>query len=138
MTTPVPSAHRARGWFSRLLLGTAAAGAAGLAWSLAEAQAFTVRRVEIPVLPPGTGPLRVFHISDLHLRPGQHRKIAWLRRLAELERDRGIRTGDDMADPMALPAVPRARGQLLGVPGVVGLGYNDYFSPQLERPARQL
>jgi len=138
MTTPVPSAHRARGWFSRLLLGTAAAGAAGLAWSLAEAQAFTVRRVEIPALPPGTGPLRVLHISDLHLRPGQHRKIAWLRRLAELDPDLVINTGDNMADPMALPAVLRALEPLLDVPGVFVMGSNDYFSPQLKNPARYL
>ena len=42
----------------------AAAGAAGLAWSLVEAQAFTVRQVSAAVLPAGAEPVRVLHVSD--------------------------------------------------------------------------
>src|SRR5699024_12703862 len=138
MTPPAPPAGRVRGWFPRLLLVTGSAGAAGLGWSLVEAQAFTVRRVAMPVLPAGSAPLRVLHISDLHLRPKQHRKIAWLRRLAELEPDLVVNTGDNMAHPEALPGVLRALEPLLEIPGVFVMGSNDYFSPQMKNPARYL
>ena len=37
-----------------------------------------LRRVEVPVLAPGARPLRVLHISDLHLTPGQQAKREWV------------------------------------------------------------
>jgi predicted MPP superfamily phosphohydrolase len=41
-----------------------------LLWaSVIERNAFTLRRVTAPVLEPGSSPLRVLHISDLHLAP---------------------------------------------------------------------
>lgn len=120
-------------------LGTLAGIAgAGLAWSLAEAQAFTVRRLRLPVLPPGSQELRILHLSDLHLRPGQNRKIAWVRRLAELEPDLVVDTGDNMAHVRALPAVLRALDPLLSRPGAFVMGSNDYFTPQMKNPARYL
>jgi len=52
----------------------ALAGAAAIGYaSVIERNWFALREQEIPVLPPGVQPLRVLHISDLHLTPGRHR-----------------------------------------------------------------
>ena len=39
---------------------------------------FALRRVEVPVLRPGSLPIRLLHLSDLHLLPDDHRKVAWV------------------------------------------------------------
>ena len=62
------------------LLGTGvAAGAAATAYAAWEARQYTLRKVDVPVLPAGMRPLRVLHISDIHMTPGQTRKQEWLR-----------------------------------------------------------
>ena len=61
-----------------------------------EAQRFTLRRVAVPLLPAGHRLLKVLHISDLHLTPGQSKKQAWLRGLAALRPDLVINTGDSI------------------------------------------
>lgn len=119
--------------------GLAVAGAGGLAYaSLIERNAFTLRRASVPVLPRGAAPLRVLHISDIHLVPRQSRKIAWIRSLASLEPDLVVNTGDNLADLEALPAVLRALEPLLAVPGVFVMGSNDYFAPSFKNPALYL
>ena len=119
--------------------GLTAVGAGGLAYaSLLERNAFTVRRFSVPVLPPGSAPLRVLHLSDIHLVPRQSRKISWLRSLAALEPDLVVNTGDNLADLQGVPAVLRALEPLLAVPGVFVMGSNDYFAPSLKNPARYL
>jgi predicted MPP superfamily phosphohydrolase len=102
---------------STLPLAAAVAGAAGLGWSLAEARAFTLRRFTLPVLPPGSEPLRVLHVSDLHAVPSQRAKLEWLRRLGDLEPDLVVSTGDTLAHLDAVPAVLDAHGPLLERPG---------------------
>ncbi len=92
----------------------------------------------MPVLTPGSSPLRVLHISDIHMRPKQRRKQAWLRELAGLEPDLVVNTGDNLAHPKAVPAVVQALGDLLSVPGVFVFGSNDYFGPRLKNPANYL
>lgn len=106
--------------------------------ALYEVRAFTVRRVTVPVLEPGSEPLRVLHLSDAHLRPQQHRKREWLKSLAALEPDLVVNTGDNMAHVDAAPAVLDAYGELLDVPGVFVFGSNDYFSPVFKNPVRYL
>ncbi|HEY8822500.1 MAG TPA: metallophosphoesterase, partial [Dermatophilaceae bacterium] len=119
--------------------GLTAVGTCGLAYaSLVERNAFTVRRFSVPVLPPGSAPLRVLHLSDIHLVPRQKRKIEWLRSLAALEPDLVVNTGDNLADLEGVPAVLRALEPLLAVPGVFVMGSNDYFAPSLKNPARYL
>jgi uncharacterized protein len=119
--------------------GLTAVGAVGLSYaSLVERNAFTVRRFSVPVLPPGSAPLRVLHLSDIHLVPRQSRKISWLRSLAALEPDLVVNTGDNLADLQGVPAVLRALEPLLAVPGVFVMGSNDYFAPSLKNPARYL
>ena len=55
-------------------------GAGCLAYgTLVERNAFTVRRFDVPVLPPGATPLRVLHVSDLHITAGQRSKHDWIR-----------------------------------------------------------
>jgi len=113
-------------------------GAAGLAWALAEASAFALREVTVPVLAPGERALRVLHLSDLHLTPGQQRKIAWVRSLADLEPDLVVDTGDNLAHVDALPALLHALEPLLALPGAFVMGSNDYFAPRAKNPARYL
>ena len=116
-----------------------AAAAAGLGYSsLYEVRAFTLREVTVPVLAPGSAPLRVLHLSDTHMTPSQHKKQRWLRGLAELKPDLVINTGDNLAHLDAVPSVLEAYGDLLDVPGAFVFGSNDYFSPTLKNPARYL
>jgi uncharacterized protein len=120
-------------------LGLAAVGAAGLSYAAGyEVRAFTLRSVSVPVLPPDAAPLRVLHISDLHLTPRQSKKQAWVRELAGLHPDLVVNTGDNLAHLDSVPAVLDALGDLLDVPGVFVFGSNDYFAPVLKNPARYL
>lgn len=119
----------------------AAAGAAALAVGYAtviERNAFVVRELTMPVLSPGSTPLRVLHLSDIHMRPAQHRKQTWLRELAGWEPDLVVNTGDNLSHPKAVPAVVQALGDLLAVPGVFVFGSNDYFAPTLKNPTKYL
>ncbi|HEX4685495.1 MAG TPA: metallophosphoesterase, partial [Nocardioides sp.] len=123
---------------ARLLARTLGAGAAmgvGVtAYAVWEARAYTLRSVEVPMLPAGAAPLRVLHLSDLHLTPGQAGKREWVRSLADLEPDLVVNTGDSIAHAEALPSLLEALGPLLDVPGVFVLGSNDYFAPVLRNP----
>ena len=123
----------------RAAAGLTALGAGGLAYaSLIERNAFTLRRFTIPVLPHGAAPLRILHLSDMHLVPRQARKIEWIRTLAALQPDLVVNTGDSLGDLEAVPAVLRALEPLLAVPGVFVLGSNDYFAPSFKNPALYL
>lgn len=116
-----------------------AAGAAGLGYAAGyEVRSFRLRRVQVPVLRAGDRPLRVLHLSDLHLTPEQRRKREWVRSLAGLEPDLVVNTGDNLAHPEAVPDVLDALGPLLERPGVFVLGSNDYHEPVLKNPARYL
>src|SRR5246127_106021 len=106
--------------------------------SIVERNAFVLREITMPVLTPGSSPLRVLHISDLHMRPGQRRKQAWLRELAALEPDLVVNTGDNLAHPKAVPAVVQTLSNLLSRPGVFVFGSNDYFGPRLKNPLNYL
>ncbi len=119
--------------------GTVALGAACLGWAAAiEVRAFALRRVQVPVLAPGARPMRVLHISDLHLVPDQRAKRDWVRSLAGLEPDLVVDTGDNLAHREAVPAVLDALGPLLERPGVFVMGSNDYYAPTFKNPARYL
>ncbi|WP_432571215.1 metallophosphoesterase [Kineococcus sp. SYSU DK005] len=109
----------------------ALAGAAGLAYASGyEVRAFTLRHAVVPVLPVGRAPLRVLHLSDLHLVPTQRAKREWVRHLADLRPDLVVTTGDNLAHVDAVPAVLDAYAGLLERPGAFVLGSNDYWAPQ--------
>lgn len=122
-----------------MLTGVSALAVGGLAYAAGyEVRAYRLRRFDVPVLAPSSRPLRVLHISDLHLTPGQRRKVEWVRGLAALEPDLVVTTGDNLAHPDAVPTVLDAYDSLLNVPGVFVFGSNDYYAPQLKNPARYL
>src|SRR4051794_33263934 len=81
----------------------AAAGAGTLAWSaLVEPKLFALRRVELPVLDHGSWPIRLLHLSDLHIVPGQRRKTDWVASLSDLRPDLVINTGDTLSHRKAV------------------------------------
>ncbi|ALE75284.1 metallophosphoesterase [Pseudonocardia sp. EC080610-09] len=122
-----------------LAAGTVATGAAGLGYAAGvERRHWTLRQVELPVLDPGARSLRILHLSDFHLTPGQRSKIRWIASLAALEPDLVIDTGDNLAHPDAVPNVLTALGPLLHRPGAFVFGSNDYYGPTAKNPARYL
>lgn len=111
------------------------AGLGCLAYAaLYEVRAFTLRRHAVPVLPAGATPVRVLHVSDLHLTPRTRARQEWVAGLAALEPDLVIDTGDNLAHPDAVPAVLDGLGRLLDVPGVYVWGSNDYYAPTPKNP----
>jgi len=115
-----------------------AAGAATFGYSLWEAKQYTLRRFEVPVLPPGADPVRVLHVSDLHIVAAQRDKLSWIADLARLEPDLVVNTGDTLSAADAVPAVLRAFEPLFAFPGCFVPGNNDYFAPQRKNPVRYL
>jgi predicted MPP superfamily phosphohydrolase len=113
--------------------GILALGAAS--WGiLVERNAFTLRNVEAKVLEPGSAPLRILHISDLHLAPWQKGKMAWVTSLSELAPDFIVNTGDNLGHENALPALRETLSVFRGIPGVFVNGSNDYFAPEFKNP----
>jgi predicted MPP superfamily phosphohydrolase len=115
-------------------LGAACVGYA----TVVEPRSFRLRRVTVPVLPPGMDSLRVLHVSDIHMVSGQRMKQRWLRSLAGLRPDFVVNTGDNLSDPEAVPEVLDALGPLMELPGAYVFGSNDYYGPKLRNPARYL
>jgi predicted MPP superfamily phosphohydrolase len=113
-----------------------AAGAGALVYgSMIERQAYALRRFDVPVLDAGAKPIRVLHVSDLHITKRQHRKHAWIRGLARLRPDLVVNTGDTLSAADAIPAVLAALEPLSEFPAVFVPGNNDYYVPQLRNPA---
>ena len=116
----------------------AVAGAGLTAYAMWETRQFVLREVSVPILPPGRPSLRVLHLSDIHMTPGQRAKQEWLSSLADLRPDLVVNTGDNLAHRDAVPVVVRSLGALLEVPGVFVMGSNDYFEPGLRNPLAYL
>jgi predicted MPP superfamily phosphohydrolase len=122
---------------TRTLTAAAAAAAGSLAYgTLIERNAYVLRRAEVPVLPAGTAPLRVLHLSDLHMTAGQQRKGAWVRDLADLEPDLVVNTGDTFCSAAAIVRVMHSFEPLFAFPGVFVPGNNDYYAPRPKNPLR--
>jgi uncharacterized protein len=118
---------------------TAAVGAAAIGYAVVvERNWFVLRRLEIPVLPPGTGPLRVLHISDAHLTPGRKRLMSWIRSLDDLNPHLVVNTGDSIAHRQSVELFLSSLGPLLDRPGAFVLGSNDLYAPQAGNPALYL
>jgi uncharacterized protein len=119
-----------------LITAAAAGGAAAFGYaSVIERNWFALRQVTVPgALPAGAKPLRLLHISDLHLTPGRHRLMSFVRTLDSLEPDLVVNTGDSIASPAAVPHLIDALGPLLERPGAWVYGSNDLFSPKPKNP----
>jgi uncharacterized protein len=129
-------------------LGAAAAvlalGAATAAYSIWEARQYTLRSAEVrlPRRPERTGegqpPLRILHLSDLHLSPRDTTRIEWVRSLGELDVDLTVVTGDFHGDAKGPRLALEALAPLLDRPGLFVRGSNDYYAPALANPAKYL
>ena len=119
----------------RSLVATGAGfGASMLAGGLLEAHAFLIRRHRIPVLAPGSAPIRVLHISDLHLLARQDDALRFLSSLNELAPDLVVSTGDHVSQASAIGPMVAALGELLQLPGVFVFGSNDFVKPYFRNP----
>ena len=122
-------------WRTGLSLGVVGAGAAALLYASAyERVHWTLRRFDLPVLAQDAEPLRILHVSDLHMLAGQQSKQDWVRGLAALDPDFVALTGDNLSAPDAVPAVLDALGPLLRRPGAFVFGSNDYYGPVPKNP----
>jgi uncharacterized protein len=121
-----------------LALGALAGGAVFGYASVIERNWFALRNYEVPLLPEGSRPLRVLHISDAHLTPGRSRLLSWLRSLDALDPDLVVNTGDSLAHKQAVQPFLNALGPLLDRPGAFVYGSNDLYSPVPRNPTRYL
>lgn len=121
----------------------AAVGALGAAACFAygvgvERVAFQVRRDTASVLLPGAEPIKVLHLSDVHLLPRQGRKRDFLRGLAGLEPDLVVNTGDNIGSADAVGPLIESLGRLGEFPGVFVFGSNDFSAPRFTVPVAYL
>ena len=111
-------------------------GTAGLIYAAAvEPRLFRLRHYCVPVLPPGAQPLRILHISDIHLTRKRHYARRWISQLAEVNPDLVINTGDNLAEN-ALDELLETLQPLLKVPGFFCLGSNDFYAARMRNPLR--
>lgn len=123
----------------RSLWGLGVAGVAAAAWGvLVERTRFQLREETVPILDAGATPIRLLHLSDLHLAPWHRETIAWIRQLADLHPDVVIGTGDFFGHKDALPTIAEALHPFVGVPGVVVHGSNDFIAPRPVNPLKYL
>ncbi len=115
-----------------VLLGAALTAA----WSFTEPHLPVLRQVSVPTLPAGSAPVRVLHLSDLHLLPRHARRARWVRALTALQPDLVVSTGDHLSATDAIPLLGATLGALTadGTPGVFVPGNNDYYSPRPPNP----
>jgi uncharacterized protein len=124
-------------WYTALPTAAFATGAATVAYAgLYERTRWTLRRFDVPVLAPGSRPLSVLHLSDLHMTAGQQSKQRWVAELAGLAPDLVIDTGDNLAGFDAVPPTLRALDPLLDLPGAFVTSSNDYYAPRPKNPLK--
>ena len=138
-TWRMPTATRASlGAVASLL----ALGAATTAYSLWEARQYTLRSAEVRLRRPSSvprmaaAPLRILHLSDLHLSPRDTDRIDWVRSLGELDVDLTVVTGDFHGDAQGPRLALEALEPLLDRPGLFVRGSNDYYAPARANPGQ--
>ncbi len=124
----------------RLLQMTAAAAVAGLTWGVIEHRWFVLRHQTIPALSgQRASALRILHLSDLHLEPGDRRMADFVQRTLVHGPDLIVVTGDILGHPEAIDdAVALLAAIRDGRPAVAVLGSNDRYGPVLRNPLRYL
>ncbi len=117
---------------ARLAAAGAVAGAACVGWGAGvEREWYVLRHATAPALRPAArGVLRVLHVSDLHLLPGQRRVQRFLDAAGDLGHDLVVATGDLLGSAEsvdeAVDLLVRLRGDR---PGLAVLGSNDRYGP---------
>lgn len=117
-------------------MAIAAAGAACVAYgTLIERRWYRLREVHLPGALRSGGPVRLLHVSDVHLVPSEQHLIDFLARVAEEAYDLVVLTGDLLGAREAEDAAVAALSPLTaGRPGLAVLGSNDLFAPVLKSP----
>ncbi len=105
---------------------------------MSETTRFGVREETLPLLAPGAAPIRILHLSDIHMVPNQELKRRWLHSLADLNPDLVINTGDNLGHTEGLDSLLDALGPLMAFPGAFVPGSNCYFAPRPKNPLRYL
>ncbi len=133
---------------TRTVVGAAASllalGATTTAYSLWEARQYTLRAAQVRVRRPSNraggapAPLRILHLSDLHLAPRDTDRIDWIRSLGRLDVQLTVVTGDLHGDARGPELALRALDPLLDRPGLFVRGSNDYYTPARANPAKYL
>ena len=124
-------------WYTAAPTAAVATGAAVTAYaSLYERTRWTLRRFDVPLLAPGSAPLTILQISDLHMTADQRSKQEWVAGLAALEPDLVINTGDNLAGFDAVPGTLKALDPLMDRPGAFVLASNDYYAPKPKNPLK--
>ena len=122
-----------------LAVAGVAAGAACVAYGvIVERRWFRLQRYRLEALPAdATEPIVLLHLSDLHLRRAQSRKLAFL---ASLERpDVAVLTGDLVGETAAVETVVEALRPLRGrAASYFVMGSNDYFAPRVPNYTKYL
>lgn len=123
------------------LAATTSLAVAGLTWSVAiERRWWALRHTTVPCLRSSAQrPLRVLHLSDLHLLPWQRDKLNFVRSCAEVEPEVVVGTGDFLGHPQAVaPAVEVLTDVARGRIAIAVLGSNDLYAPRMKNPAGYL
>ena len=95
--------------------------------------------LSVPLLPRGQRPLRVLHVSDVHMTPGQRKKQEWLAGLAEAPPPPGRQHRRQHLPPRLRAGCVRLARRAAGrARGCSWFGSNDYYSPTLRNPLRYL
>ena len=141
MTNHMANTHRLASAVSRtargaaLAVGAAAAGAGVLiGYGMSETTRFGVREETLPLLAPGAAPIRILHLSDIHMVPNQELKRRWLHSLADLKPDLVINTGDNLGHSEGLDSLLDGPGPADGIPRGVRSGIELLFRPAPEEP----
>lgn len=108
--------------------------AAGAWGALVERNRFTLRHHVVPILDAGSEPIRLLHLSDLHMAPWSTSLATWVAHLATTEPDLVVGTGDFLGHPDALARLGEALAPFAGIPGVVTHGSNDARAPRFKNP----
>lgn len=123
--------------WSVALSAVLALGVACAVWGIGiERFLFTVIQEpqQLEVLPRGARPIRVLHISDIHMAPWQKRKQRWLQNLQAQDFDLVINTGDNLGHPNGVAPVIDALAPVLKKPGAFVNGSNDYYAAKARNP----
>lgn len=102
------------------------------------APAHAAPKTDYPPASEDYAPLRILHISDLHLTKCRYAQLRFLVQAAHTHPDLLVFTGDLISQAAVLPELMRALESFSGIPGVFVYGSNDYTAPRFKNPFRYL
>lgn len=113
--------------------GLIAAAILCVGYGVVEARLHRLTRYRIPVLDPGSEPVRILQVSDLHLRVSSKRLAEFVRRLSDQTYDMVFATGDLLGEPAALSVCIEVLNGLSATYGrYFVFGSSDYYAPKFK------